>query len=87
MNTTNGLQYFLIFTTNWVYIGFMSAALLKKVMEENSKNVTNVASDTGLSTNTVFRYLRGGHVHRANQNALERWVQEHSKSSSGPTAA
>lgn len=60
-------------------LGFMSAKLLKQVMDANDKTVINVASDTGLAPNTVARYLSGEAVHRSTVKLLEGWAREHSK--------
>lgn len=59
----------------------MSASLLKAVMEKNGKTNINVASDTGLSPNTVAKYLRGEPVTRANERLLQLWAEQHSKDS------
>lgn len=54
----------------------MSAADLKSWMEQNGKTEADVASMTGFSPMTIYRYLKGNRVNHSTKVALERLITQ-----------
>jgi transcriptional regulator with XRE-family HTH domain len=52
----------------------MTAAKLKKWMEQNGKTVVDIAAALSLAPNTVSNYLKGKPVHRSTQALLNSLV-------------
>lgn len=64
---------------------------LKRILdgagEKRSQLIAQIKVDTGLSHGAVARFIDGAECNTSTVKALERWVQDYSKYSDGPTAA
>lgn len=61
---------------------------VKKVLEETNLRLMHIRADTGLSENTIKRFLEtDDRVNYSTVIAFENWLKKHSKESDGDSAA